>query len=232
MSLKQLKLTLKKLQESLIKRSYYADKDDSGMRTRNYDAMIGSSVKQIEDLLWNIVGEVETKEDRLELFVLLNNMKKARDIRTMLMVISRMEDIIGDVKDRGEIKFDIQKIPEDVKEEVVADMDELKKCYEAKCYRSCIIICGRLLEVALHRKYFEVTKTDLLEKSPGIGLGNLIAKLVEKNVKLVPGLTQQIHLINNVRIFSVHKKKEVFKPSKAQTNAIILFTLDTLEKLF
>jgi len=230
MSLKQLKLTLKKLQESLIKRSYYADKDDS--RTRNYDAMIGSSVKTIEDLLWNVVGEIDTKESRLELFVLLDNMKKAKDIRTMLMVISRMEDIIGDIKETGEMKFNIQKVPEDVKEEVVADLDELKRCYEAKCYRSCIIICGRLLEVALHRKYFEVTKTDLLEKSPGIGLGNLIAKLVEKEVKLDPGLTQQIHLINNVRIFSVHKKKEVFKPSKAQTNAIILFTLDTLEKLF
>ena len=230
MSLKQLKLTLKKLQESVIKRSYYADKDDS--RTRNYDAMIGSSVKTIEDLLWNVVGEIDTKESRLELFVLLDNMKKAKDIRTMLMVISRMEDIIGDIKETGEMKFNIQKVPEDVKEEVVADLDELKRCYEAKCYRSCIIICGRLLEVALHRKYFEVTKTDLLEKSPGIGLGNLIAKLVEKEVKLDPGLTQQIHLINNVRIFSVHKKKEVFKPSKAQTNAIILFTLDTLEKLF
>lgn len=232
MSLKQLKISLKKLQEALIKRSYYADKDDSGLRTRNYDALIGSSVKHIEDLLWEIVGEIETKDAKLELFVLLDNMKKSKDIRTMLMVISRMEDIIGDIKDRGELKFDVSKIPDDVKEEVVADLDELKRCYEAKCYRSCIIICGRLLEVALHRKYFEVTKIDLLEKSPGIGLGNLIAKLVEKEVKLDPGLTQQIHLINNVRICSVHKKKELFKPSKAQTNAIILFTLDTLEKLF
>ena len=120
----------------------------------------------------------------------------------------------------------------DVKNDVLADLFELEKCYDAGCYRSCIILCGRLLEVGLHRKYFEATGNDLLEKSPGIGLGNLIAKLNEKNILVDPGVMQQVHLVNNVRIFSVHKKKETFITSKNQTSAIILFTLDTLEKLF
>ena len=89
-----------------------------------------------------------------------------------------------------------------------------------------------MLEIALHRKYYELTKNDLLEKSPGIGLGNIIAKLKEKNITLDPALTNQIHLINQIRIFSVRKKKEAFYPSKQQTQATILYTLDILEKLF
>ena len=93
-------------------------------------------------------------------------------------------------------------------------------------------MCGRILETCLHRKYFDVTGFDVLEKSPGIGLGNLIAKMQEKEIKLAPGITQQIHLINNVRIHTVHKKKELFVPSKEQTNAIILFTIDSVNQLF
>ncbi len=111
-------------------------------------------------------------------------------------------------------------------------MQEIKKCYNSGCYRSAVVLCGRLLETALHRKYYETTGADILEKNPGIGLGNLIAKLTEKGVQLDPGLSHQIHLVNQVRIFSVHKKQRAFYPTKTQTNAIILFTTDTLEKLF
>ena len=123
-------------------------------------------------------------------------------------------------------------IPEEIISDIKADINELNKCFNNSCYRSAIILCGRLLETALHRKYYEVTNNDLLEKSPGIGLGNIIAKLKEKDTQLDPAITNQIHLINQVRIFSVHKKKEAFYPTKQQTHAAILYTLDILEKLF
>jgi hypothetical protein len=51
-------------------------------------------------------------------------------------------------------------------------------------------------------------------------------------VVLDPGLTQQIHLINQVRVFSVHKKKEVFRPTREQAEAMVLYTKDVLRKLF
>lgn len=123
-------------------------------------------------------------------------------------------------------------IPIEIRPDIVSDIKELDKCYKNECYRSSVILCGRVLESALHRKYYDVTGQDILEKSPGIGLGNLIAKLKEKNVALDPALTNQIHLINQVRIFSVHKKKEAFNPSEQQAHAMILYTLDILEKLF
>ena len=123
-------------------------------------------------------------------------------------------------------------IPSDIRAEMEADAHEIKSCLKAKCYRSVVILAGRLLETALHRKYFDATGTDLLEKAPGIGLGNLIARLSERNVLLDPALGNQIHLINNVRIFSVHTKKETFFPSEAQAYAIALYTFDVLDKLF
>ncbi|MCB9361988.1 hypothetical protein H6504_01000 [Candidatus Woesearchaeota archaeon] len=129
-------------------------------------------------------------------------------------------------------KRDIPVVPYDIRDEVVADIDEMYKCFDAGCYRSVVIICGRVMEVALHRVYYESTGQDILEKNPGIGLGKLIAKLSEKEFKFDPGLTQQIHLVNQVRIFSVHKKQDTFYPSKEQTQAMMLYTIDVLKRLF
>ena len=84
----------------------------------------------------------------------------------------------------------------------------------------------------MHKKYKDVTGIDLLEKAPDIGLGNLVARLKEKNIEIDPGLGNQIHLINQLRIASVHKRKQPFIPSKAQTKAAILYTLDIIKKLF
>lgn len=124
------------------------------------------------------------------------------------------------------------KIPSEIRNEIIQDFKEISKCYNVGAYRSVIILCARILELVLHRKYYEATGVDLLEKSPGIGLGNLIAKLREKDIKLDPAISQQIHLINQIRIFSVHKKKYLFIPTKQQVQAILLYTIDLLNKLF
>ncbi|MBW3018674.1 hypothetical protein KY329_00620 [Candidatus Woesearchaeota archaeon] len=129
-------------------------------------------------------------------------------------------------------QIQMKRIPPDIKEDIEADFDEIQKNIQNKCYRSAVILCGRILETALHRKYYETTNVDLLEKAPGIGLGSLIAKLSDRGVKLDPGLMNQIHLVNQVRVFSVHKKRQAFKPSEQQAQAILLYTQDILEKIF
>ena len=233
MALKKLRQSLSRLQDALVKRSYYADKPKGRLQLQRYSSQITANLKFVEEHLWAYSSDIPSHDIRLELFVLLHKMKQTKDIRVLLMLCSDMEKILESVREaRGQIRFQVGRLPEDVREEILADIDELKRCYEAKCYRSAVILCGRLLEIALHRTYFEKTGVDILEKNPGIGLGNLVKKLMEKNVSLDPGLKQQIHLINNVRVFSVHKKQRVFSPSKAQAHAIILFTLDILTKLF
>ena len=127
---------------------------------------------------------------------------------------------------------DAPRFPHSVNAEMRADFEEMSRCIEAKCFRSSIILCGRMLETALHCKYFDATGNDLLEKSPGIGLGNLIAKLANKGVLVDPALGNQIHLINQVRIHSVHKKKALFAPSEDQAKAVVMYTMDAIRKLF
>ncbi len=129
-------------------------------------------------------------------------------------------------------EFSLPVLPKEIKQETQANFEELLICFENNCFRSSLILCGKILEIALHRKYFEVTGKDLLEKSPDIGLGNVLAKMREANIEFDPGLAQQIHLINQLRVFSVHKKSQTFQPSKEQTKATILYTLDILNKLF
>lgn len=152
-----------------------------------------------------------------------------------LDVILKITQLAGALKLPEEMRqkeFKAPRLPAEINVEVHADINELNKCFASGCHRSCVILCGRIIETALHRKYFEATGNDLLEKNPGIGLGNLIGKLKDKNVTFDPGITQQIHLINQVRIFSVHTKQEAFSPSKEQTQAIILYTLDVIGRLF
>ena len=124
------------------------------------------------------------------------------------------------------------RFPHTIQGEMRADFEEMNKCLEAGCFRSAIILCARMLETALHCKYFETTGNDLLEKAPGTGLGSLVAKLAERGVSIDPGLANQIHLINQVRVHSVHKKQEVFAPSEEQARAIVMYTVDVMRKLF
>ncbi|NOZ80728.1 MAG: hypothetical protein GXP63_03565 [DPANN group archaeon] len=150
----------------------------------------------------------------------------------MIDVVARMKDVISRMKETELFRIQLPSLPDEVAGEIHADAREIERCFSSGSYRSVTILCGRILEVALHRKYYEATGQDILETQPGIGLGKLIAKLKEKQVSFDPGLTEQIHLINQVRVSSVHKKAEVFHPSKEQAHAMVLYTVDVLGKLF
>ncbi|PIO03387.1 hypothetical protein COT48_05080 [Candidatus Woesearchaeota archaeon CG08_land_8_20_14_0_20_47_9] len=151
----------------------------------------------------------------------------------LLAEIVDVSDSIKEMEDDSlSISFKASKLPPELRQEFEADVEELKSCFAAGCYRSCLMICGRMLETALHRKYYDATGNDLLETAPEIGLGKLIAKMRDKNIALDPALTQQIHLVNNMRIISVHKKKEPFKPTREQTRAVVIYTLDVVSRLF
>ena len=170
-------------------------------------------------------------EKLLSLFEKLKNGKNEKEIKSLLEELRKEEKSISYPKEEKTFSFKIPNVPEELADEVYADLRELEKCYNQECYRASVILCGRLLETALHRKYFNETGNDLLEKSPGIGLGNLIARMKERSINLDPALSQQIHLINQVRIYSVHKKQNSFSPNKDQAHAVILYTLDAVRKL-
>lgn len=215
---------------------------NSGFKNKEreyYQKQILKALRKVKNAISDgfAVGSKEQKSQLSKITIDIKELEKKIDSQNFieaLNVILAMEDYAPtmNVEIISEEKFYLPHIPKEIFSEIKANFDELQKCFENHCYRSCIILCGKIMEVALHLKYYQITEIDLLEKSPDIGLGNLVAKLVDKGYDPDPGLMQQIHLINQLRVFSVHKKKYVFNPSQAQCQATILYTLDSLKKLF
>jgi hypothetical protein len=206
---------------------------------RYYQNSLKKAIQKVKNSslrLKTIIPDSALGNENMEKLLDLLPRLETKDIEELKKVVKKIEMLLKYVDLPSEQKETFVKIPKnipsEIRSDIILDLEELDRCYKNKCYRSAIILCGRVLETALHRKYYDATGFDILEKSPGIGLGNLIAKLKEKEVNLDPALTNQIHLINQVRIFSVHKKKEAFNPSEQQTQAMILYTLDVLDKIF
>lgn len=203
-----------------VKINYLIDNIKDFLKTNNSDLING-------------LNDAINKNDINNIIKILNKIKQEYN-----KIINNQDKKNKEKKKNKETNYDIQiediisKIPTEIKQEISLDFDEIKKCLRNNCFRSAIMLCGKILEAALNRKYFEMTGKDLIETSPGMGLGKIIAKLKEEGINFDPGVTQQIHLINNVRIHSVHIKKEIFKPTKEQTQAIFLFTVDILKKLW
>jgi len=206
-----------------------------------YFSSLERSYNDLRRELFEAVSEAKGQEPVFDLILLWKELQQSKgDAARSKEILGRMSDAASKIsissraepKAQSQISIRIPKLPDEIKADAIADMKEIEKCFNDGLYRSATILCGRVLETALHRKYYEATGNDALEKSPGIGLGNLIAKLKEKNIELDPAITQQIHLINQVRIFTVHRKKEAFMPSKEQCHAIILYTMDVVGRMF
>jgi len=219
-----------------------ANEFDFKKREREYYSKeMENSLKRVEAILSESfvnaapvekVNLVKASEHIKELKKMIND----KNFLEAIVLIEQIHDHVPDINisdsDLPKQEFFLPHVPREIYSEIKASFDELIKCYEHSCYRSTLILCGRILEIALHKKYIEKTNIDLLEKSPDIGLGNLVLKFKEKKIELDPGLSNQIHLINHLRIASVHKKKQAFSPTRSQAHATILYTLDTLKKLF
>ena len=214
------------------KRQYYYQTVLSSLK------QLKESTRELHELISSNPGKKEALQKAIALVDSLNILdfpkteKSLTELETLFPTLPFSAETMLTESTTTSITIHVQKIPIEIRDDVLMDIREMEKCYLSGCYRSCVIICGRILEAVLHRKYFDATGQDILEKNPGIGLGTLIAKLREKNVEFDPGLTEQIHLVNQVRVFCVHKKQTAFYPSKAQAQAMMLYTQDIIEKTF
>lgn len=200
--------------------------DYQEQRAEYYKTIVRNNLNKIKEAAKN--ADEETKKKVLE----LEEFFARGDSKAMLGIIAQLSVPRPDnVPSSQKMSMNL-KLPFEIKDDVFFDLTEAERCFRAEAFRSAMILCARILETALHRKYYDMTGKDLLETSPGIGLGNIIGKLKEAGIEIDPSLSQQIHLINNVRIFSVHKKQAAFQPSKEQAQATMLLTIDILKKLF
>ncbi|MBN1386025.1 hypothetical protein JW968_03550 [Candidatus Woesearchaeota archaeon] len=202
----------------------------------NHDRRIQNAYTSVRSSLWETAAVFGPKHEKrmkelIDLVLGIDPEEKEKALEKVRKAQMMSADLSTDT-DSGALKLPKFNLPSAICDEVRADLAEMMSCHENRNYRSAVILCGRVLETCLFRKYFEVTGKDLLVTSPGLGLGKLIAKLSEANFKFDPGLSQQVHLINQVRIGSVHTKSDVFRPSGEQAHAIMLFTFDAVKKLF
>jgi len=206
---------------------------DFGMQKSDlYKKNIENSIERIKELAFDLASSYkDDKNNKDTILSILMIIQK--DFNGEIDKLISLADSLNIRDMQKQLKITLpNNIPTEIRPDIIADLNELERAFNSGCFRASTILCGRILETCLHRKYYEATGNDILEKNPGIGLGKLIARLSDKNVKFDPGLTQQIHLINHVRIHTVHVKKESFSPSPQQTYAMILYTLDIIDKMF
>ena len=213
-----------------ITKAEFRIEDFQDKKAEYYKKTIEGSIKKLNSL------DLKKCPEKVKAKKIIENISELYEARNIIDIIPLAQELskihIPEEAQQKRISFVISKLPDDIRDEVNADLRELERCFENDCFRSSIILCGRILETALHRKYYEITGRDILETSPGIGLGNLVAKLKEMNFEFDPGLSEQIHLINQVRIYSVHKKQSPFAPSREQAQAIVLYTMDVVKRMF
>jgi hypothetical protein len=135
----------------------------------------------------------------------------------------------------------LNKIPEEIVDEIKFDFEEVRKCYSVSAYRAVISFCGRILEVALSRKYYEKkmeldhesNPEEINEELGNLTLGQVISRCRDVGIMLdVPGLEETSGLINKVRVWSIHHKIRVYKPGPDEANGTINFTKAIIKKLF
>ncbi len=199
--------------------------DYKEQRADYYRTLIKNNVTKLKEMAKNASEDIQKQVTEVE------ELSARGDPKAMLGIVAQL-NFPKPHRPVNKSFYDNLKVPVEIKDDIFFDIAEAERCYNAEAYRSAMILCARILETALHRKYYDVTGRDLLETSPGIGLGNIISKLKDSGIEIDPAISQQIHLINNVRIFSVHKKSVPFQPSKEQAQATMLFTVDILKKIF
>lgn len=137
------------------------------------------------------------------------------------------------------VKEIVKHIPSKIRSEIEADFNEIERCYGAFAYRAVLAFCGRILEVALSKKYTDHqrrrhrSRSDIENAIMDKPLGAIIVECNQVNLaSSIPGLEDQAKLINRVRVFSVHYKRARFAPDVNDARGCVSFTIAALSKLF
>jgi hypothetical protein len=196
--------TLLKLKEHLIK-----------LKLNAHDEQIA---ERVEDFLY-IVNELLTSKERIRLDAIEENIMEMKNVFAELRALGSLP----------QFGLNLDRIPSEIRAEIAEDVGEVVKCYSVGAYRAAIVFCGRIIEVALARKYYESTGIDPIEKK--WTLGQLLNEC-RKKLELPPALDDACKMVNKVRVYSVHKKKGVYLMGPHDVLAAFYFVQSIVEKLW
>ncbi len=165
---------------------------------------------------WRVLSEPEKKKRR----------KKAKTVKDAVLEAKKKK-----IQEKPELifDFDIKKVAEELKPELLKDIEDLERCFSAEVYRGCMMFAARILELLLSRKYFDRTSVDPVENR--WGLEKIIGKCKEEEVFKEPGLAEMMRLINETRVPSVHKKKQFYVPTPEETEGIVKLLNSSIKKI-
>lgn len=135
----------------------------------------------------------------------------------------------------------LRKIPIEVRSEVAADFEEIRRCYSNQAYRASIAFCGRILETILGRRYYEqktrlspqTTPKTIEQEVEGLTLGQIIDRC--RQIGLLassPDLDLYAGMINEVRILSIHHKGRKYIPGPEAVKGTINFASEIIRELY
>lgn len=181
-----------------------------------------SFVENIEDLIF-IIDDLIDKVNKNSKETIEDNIK---EFRSVLAVVK------GYLKKDDDFKFNlnIDNIPEEIRDEVIRDVEEARKCFTSGAYRGTLTFCGRVLETVLSKKYFDKTGVDPMEQE--WKLGQIIGKCAAAGILSGdPSIGHFSNLINDTRIKSVHKTQSIFEPGRDETLSLVGLANSLVQKL-
>jgi hypothetical protein len=180
---------------------------------------------EVNDLIEDMLASIRERERKIE------------DARTEVLDtdVINLRSIFSEISGSLPIEqimflVDLSRVPQEIREELRLDFDEMQTCYNAGAFRSTLGMCGRVLELLLARKYFEGTGVDPVEQKWNIGL--LLRKSFEDNAISDRAIGDICNLINRSRVDSVHSTNRLYKPSQDEAKPIIEFTISLVKGFF
>lgn len=190
--------------------------------TTREDVEEKEEANELIEVMLLTVRERERNVEETDTEVLAEDVKNLRSAFSELSGSLPIEQIM--------FLVNLANVPQDIREEIRLDFEEIRKCYYAGAFRSAIGMCGRVLEVLLGRKYFEQRSVDPIEQK--WTLGHLIQRCFAEGVINEPALGDICNFINRSRIGSVHRTRRLYRPEENETKSLVEFTVGLIRKLF
>jgi len=182
-------------------------------------------VAETNELIEEMLSIIKEREDKVENTVI-------EEMKTDVVILRNAFSELSGSLPIEQIIFliDLSPVPSEIRREMSLDFDDVRKCYYAYALRSAIGMCGRILELALARKYFEIVNVDPIQQRWQIG--TLISRCYENHVIEDPVLGDMCNLINRSRIDSVHATSRMYHPTMEETKSLIEFTISLVKRLY
>jgi hypothetical protein len=176
-----------------------------------------------------LVDELRINIEKVDTSIIEGYIREMKNILSELRALAELQRL--QYTPELELGIDLELIPFEIRTDIAADIDEIKKCYSSGAYRAAIVFCGRMLEIALARKYFEKTHVDPIKQK--WTLGRLINESKKKIGIFQPGLDSLCETINKVRIPSIHRVREgIYLPTPQDVVGVFHLVQSVLQKLW